>query len=304
MAAVAFWGNDGVWFGTLLGAFPVLGWLGLNLLCLLTVPKFRWRGWTLYLLLWAGFWVITGLPGRLEPAKDGELMVRVLTWNIDHIGGDIDPFVTLLKEADADVICLQEASDRNPYGFTHLREIAARLSGYDLNAEGDNAILTRVKAEKIERIEIPIEHYRRFVPVVTISTPKGDLSIANIHLVQGMWPGWIMRPGGLPRKLSEMQSQRESQLNFTLTQLMRKPGRIVLAGDFNLQPFGALHARLDGTLNDASASSVFSDSFPTPVPLYRIDRIWCSHDLMPTKRKIISSELSSHRPVVVDFVLR
>lgn len=254
--------------------------------------------------IWLIFGLLTALPGRLEPVKEGELVVRVLTWNIDHIGGDVGAFARLLKAADADVICLQEASDRENYGFRQLNQLVREMPNYRLEIEGDNAILSRVPIKSKERLEIPIPHYRRFVPLVTISTPKGDLTVANIHLVQGFWPGWAMHPRGLPGMLRDMQRQRETQVEFTLKSLRTRPTSLILAGDFNLQPFGALQSRLDGELNDASADSIFASTFPTPTPMYRIDRVWTSSDLRPVKRSIIASGLSSHRPVVVDFVVR
>ncbi len=302
--AISWIGTDRFWIATLIGAFPVMGWLVLGALCLLAIPKFRWKGWGLWTPLWLGLCLLTALPGTLTPSNPDELVLRVMTWNIDHIGGNVADYAAVIRKADPDVVCLQEASDRDSYRFNSLRKLVDGLPGYQLAMEGDNAILTKLRVEEIERFEVPMDHYRRFIPVLKISTPLGPVTIANIHLVQGFWPGWLYAPGKLDRRMTASQGARERQLEFALGHLRKQSGAKVLAGDFNMQPFGALQQRLDRDLNDASAVSALQHTFPTPLPLYRIDRVWSSSDLPPVRREVIRTNLSSHQPVVVDMKVR
>lgn len=296
-AGVAFWANDKFWWATLLGSVPYALFFLLGLL---------WLGWavrvrTPWLLALGpaglGAFLFLGLPGRVEPKRDGDLVVRVMTWNIDN-ATDAKALAAFIRTEEPDIASLQEVRDLDREAL--LRE----LPNYRLYGENGTYILSRIRVKSTEVLEIPIQNYRRFVPVVTLDTPHGPMAVGGIHLVHGFSPSWLARPASLASRMERHRGLRESQVNFALDALDQRGKSVVLMGDFNLQPFGQLHRRIDRDMDDAGAEWAPIGTFPNAIPAYRLDRIWIRGSLKVASRKVAPSSLTGHRAVVVDLILR
>ncbi|MDQ3620895.1 MAG: endonuclease/exonuclease/phosphatase family protein [Verrucomicrobiota bacterium] len=80
---------------------------------------------------------------------------------------------------------------------------------------------------------------------------------------------------------------------------------LLVMGDFNTPADSRHFHHLRGVLRDAwaSAGSGFSETWPVPLPVLRLDHIWVSPDVCPTSFRMDWSFLSDHRAQILEVVL-
>ncbi|MBR2171897.1 endonuclease/exonuclease/phosphatase family protein [Sphingopyxis sp.] len=168
---------------------------------------------------------------RVGTGSAGDLSVA--TFNIWHDAGGQWParralLVAALREADADVIALQEVLEDSKKGLPNQADTLARDLGYPQvhfvapEPEGSpkrygNAILTRLPVIEVARRKLePLSDYRTAIRV-RVQTASGPVDIVATHLA---WQ-------------PEAAAVRAEQLADLLAWLPRDGVPLVVTGDFN-----------------------------------------------------------------------
>lgn len=274
---------------TLVLAYYVLPpvWVGASLLVLLTVALGRRRR-ALPGALAALVLSLLMLDLQLPKAVDGDADLRLVTYNVARggRGSEVD-LAAALRDADADVACLQETNGLKP-GF--LTRLAARLPGYAVVPGGEVAVLTRLPVLKARVHPLP-DTTRRLLEV-RLDANGRPLTVVDAHFTTVLLRG----------DLARTRDRRESQLDALLDLAARTPDPFVACGDFNTHRAGLVYARLRGALGNAyeEAGSGFGATFPAAFPLVRIDHVWL-RGARAVRARVGEGRASDHLPLAVDL---
>jgi exodeoxyribonuclease III len=170
--------------------------------------------------------------------------MRIVTWNVNSVRQRLEHLIAFLKEAEPDVVCLQELKTAEP---TFPRE-EIEAAGYNLAIHGQKgfngvAILSKHPMEDIRR-GLPgndEDEQSRYVEAV-ISTQTGIVRVASIYLPNG---NPIDTPK-FPYKLAWMD-----RLIAHASDLLKREEPLVLAGDYNVIPQPRDAANPAAWVNDA-----------------------------------------------------
>jgi endonuclease/exonuclease/phosphatase family metal-dependent hydrolase len=247
-------------------------------------------------------------PTRARAAGTAETEVpqrplRVATYNIHKFVGNDgrrDPHRTLsvLREVDADILCIQEFDARKVRGcWFSVADLESELGATALvhptrsgrRGYHGNLILTRFAARAVERHDIgrgADEFERRGMMVADFDIDGLPIRVANTHLA--LWPA---------------ARKRQAEL---LTRHLCAPsdGMLVLAGDLNeWLPMGCSHTHF----HDAWGAHPNPPTFPAQRPVIGFDRIWVAPRRCLVRLEVHQSPLarmaSDHLPVkaTLDF---
>lgn len=188
-------------------------------------------------------------------------LMRVLTWNVRDLLGDPHAVARVIRSADADVVCLQEAP-RWPTSRWRLSSLA-RSSGM-LFVDGGRsaagcALLASLRADirDVRTERLPVEG--------RLARPRGAV-IARVAPVGGVDVTLVVVHLGL--HVAERTLHTE-MLAVGLSQL--RPGPIVVAGDFNEGPAGPAWTAWASRAADPSPQA--KATFPARAPKHRIDAV-------------------------------
>jgi exodeoxyribonuclease-3 len=170
--------------------------------------------------------------------------MRIVTWNVNSVRQRLEHLLAFLKEAEPDVVCLQELKTAEA---TFPRE-EIEAAGYNLAIHGQKgfngvAILSKHPMEDIRR-GLPgndEDEQSRYVEAV-ISAPSGIVRVASIYLPNG---NPIDTPK-FPYKLAWMD-----RLIAHASDLLKREEPLVLAGDYNVIPQPRDAANPAAWVNDA-----------------------------------------------------
>lgn len=243
----------------------------------------RWA-WTIVILL----------AGGCAPTT------RVMTWNVNWGGPGMDSAVQALRDARADVVCLQETT---PAWEQKLR---AELSGdyphmlfkqHHFGA-GGLAVLSRRPVRETAYVAPEGGWFPALV--VLVETAAGDLQIAVVHLHP---------PQGKPGTSGEaysVKAVRRGEIKSLLTHVETGRPTLIL-GDFNEDEQGLAirHLTEQGYVN---ALTRFGRADPTwrvntgsGDAQARVDHILMSPDLECVGAEVMNRGESDHLPVVGEF---
>jgi exodeoxyribonuclease-3 len=155
--------------------------------------------------------------------------MKIATWNINGIKARIDAAMTWLKQADPDIVCLQEikcADEAFPsFEFEAL--------GYNVAVHGQKgfngvALLSKLPFDEVApRLAGDPDDVQARYQEAVVSVPSGALRILNIYLPNG-------NPVGTEKfayKLAWMTRLRER-----VKSLLAFEEKMIVAGDFNVIP--------------------------------------------------------------------
>lgn len=245
------------------------------------------------------------IPKPEKPDKKaGDL--RIMQYNIRYgVGIDgvynIYRLISVLKNADADIIILNEAdkyySDRS--NNMYMGEYIAKQLGMNFvhrssiiipappapDREVGNVVLTKEKVEHVETKFFSIGD--KWPRVITKS---------RIELEDGRVVYVGMTHFGLTEQGRLVQAQET--IDF-MSDVDDYP--VLIAGDFNDNPDSRTIAIMRSKYTDAFASKPGANTFPASNPASRIDYIWGNDQItFRDNGRVIETEASDHRPIIID----
>lgn len=239
---------------------------------------------------------------------------RILTYNVHRclgLDGQLSPrrIVSVIAACKPDIVCLQELDVGRPRsGHVDQAKLIAHELGmtfhfqpalHVMEEQFGDAILTR---HPCELMRAGLLSGRGWLPGieargalwVSVRLGKRNVQVINTHL--GLLPG--ERTGQVSALLSPQWLDHPK---------CRDP--VLLVGDLNAVPQGKSCRRLQRRLGAPwrGAHSGSRATFPSNLPVARLDHIFASRDVKLTAMHVVHSPLarvaSDHLPLVADFEL-
>ncbi|CAM3288636.1 Endonuclease/exonuclease/phosphatase domain-containing protein [Deinococcus saxicola] len=226
------------------------------------------------------------------PQQSGEL--RVLDYNVNS-GYKSTPerMAAVLKNADADVILLQE-SNFQPPGY--VKVLAAALPGYTVRSAVEVMTLTRLPMLSSETADLPGN--QREVLLTRVQWRGQPLTVVNAHL------GTVQVTAALGGDFAYLQRTRDNrmaQMQVLKQIATQSSGRLLLGGDLNTPPRGLIYRDLQKVFGpDAFAQAGRGPGWTFPSLRVRIDH-QMARGLTPTRAAVLPAEESDHLPLVVEY---
>jgi exodeoxyribonuclease-3 len=171
--------------------------------------------------------------------------VKIVTWNINGVKARIGNLAHWLREAEPDIVCLQEIKSVDE-AFPRL-EIEAL--GYNVETHGQKgfngvAILSRLPFDEVNR-GLPgddADEHARFIEGV-FSTPGGALRVVSLYLPNGNPITEERKFGYKLAWMARLEAWAKARLD------LEEP--LVLAGDYNVIPEAIDARNPEQWVNDA-----------------------------------------------------
>lgn len=244
------------------------------------------------------------------PATRGAREMTVLVYNI-HAGKDaagqdnLQRVAEMVRGSGADLVLLQEV-DRNTRrsGPADQPATLARLTGYSvafgrtIGFQGGDygvALLSRWPIQRDTLIPLAVTtgdtasaREQRGVLVAVVDAPGGPLAILNTHLDASGDDVWRMRE--VADVVRAAETVRRSGLS------------LLLGGDLNARPESPIHGALRAAgFRDAWPECGAGDAmtFPASAPTRRIDYLYLPAGVRCLDARVLPSEASDHRALLV-----
>lgn len=211
-----------------------------------------------------------------------------MTFNVRRLRDDRDAVVALLREAEADVVAIQEPP-RGPTGRGRLARLA-REAGLEVAVAGVGSATTALLVAEgltvlgARSVALPWSppRTRRALAVAEVD----GIRVVSVHL-------------GLSA------AERAKHVDRLLRLVTATPGPVVVAGDLNEPPTGPSWAELRLHLRDLSAAS--GPTYPARAPRDRIDVVLGSRACQPGGAHRLTGDhaerASDHLAVVADVLV-
>jgi endonuclease/exonuclease/phosphatase family metal-dependent hydrolase len=249
-------------------------------------------------------------PATARPAPADTL--RVLVYNI-HAGkdaageGNLERVAGLIRETGADLVLLQEVDrgTRRSGGVDQLAVLERRTGrvgafGKTLDYQGGEygiAVLSRWPVARDTLIRLPVEPAQvraggsrepRGVLRVRVDAPSGRLEVLNTHLDAS--------PDGAHRR------QEVETVLRVAEELRAGEAAVLIGGDLNAEPGSPTVGRLAGTgWVDGWRACGEGDgrTYPADEPSKRIDYLFLEPGGSCAAARVLATEASDHRPLLV-----
>jgi len=155
--------------------------------------------------------------------------MKIATWNVNSIKARTEHVATWLKEAEPDVLCLQELKcvDEN-FPAERYEELGYNVAVHGQKTYNGVAILSRLPLEDVTA-GLPgdkADEQARYLEAV-VSTGSGVVRIASIYLPNG---------NPVPGEKYDYKLKWMERLYKHTTKLLAHEEPLVLAGDYNVIP--------------------------------------------------------------------
>lgn len=267
------------------------------LMAIVSVRRFR------FTLIWLGLLGLEVLVGGhpsfgSRPDIAADKTVRVMTYNVAHFDLDRPGVIEDMRQADADLIFIQEAckpEEQKAVGEMLCKE----LKGYQFVSASSNMILSRLPIKFEKFLNVPTKWPVKQFPIATVQSPLGPIRVISVH----MEPSWVekMPPdfGEYIPVVSKVVRDRQAQVDLLMASLRPSKIPVIMAGDFNGTPGSESIRRLSDYFTDSYATTErgFGMSLLAKLPYKRIDYVW-TRGLTPLQTEVVKSMASDHMPVV------
>ena len=251
------------------------------------------------------FALLLGWAPASEAGAGAPPTLRVATYNIAAAGGGLSDIIATLVELRADVIGLQEVDVRTrrsgrtdqaaeiarALGFTHTFRRHFRYQGGELGL----ALVSRFPLRGVERHTVPRSNLALLS--ARVQTPSGDLTVVVVHLHPTM-----PFDDEANQRANREARLREARLARAIA--ARGGGPAVVVGDFNAASDSPTYALMQRSLRDACAGAALEKTWPSFLPITRIDYVWVTDHFGIADCDAVTSFASDHRPVTVDLQWR
>lgn len=253
-------------------------------------------------------------PAAVGGGNTPATAVRVMTYNIQAGGGDLEKVADVIRGAAPDIVALQEVdvhwSDRSAFAdqaaqlaqslamharFAPIYRIAPTDSGRRPREYGlallskcpiqsfTNHTLTRLSTQETNPVPAPMPGFLE----ATVNLGGATVRVFNTHLDYRGDP-----------------VIRQQQVAEMLAIIGASPGPTLLLGDLNAQPQAPELQPLFGKLNDAwSSRDDPGFTYPAALPVRRIDYVLASAHFRVRSVRVPVTPAADHRPVVADVIL-
>ncbi|MEI6512834.1 MAG: endonuclease/exonuclease/phosphatase family protein [bacterium] len=239
-------------------------------------------------------------PKAPDPASKA---LRVVTYNINAGKAGVDNVIKTLKKANADIIFLQESGQA---AFASLdtdptpKILKAFPRWYSVR-EKKQVILSKYPLSQEEILTT--SHYRCFL-ICRVKINKQSIRLINIHMYFSTNGESLLNNNqGTVAYLREAARITKTQADMLSKIIQEEKGPTIVAGDFNSTPLSSTHRTLSKLLTDSfdSVGRGLGYTFPSKLPLIRIDYIYLSDSLIVTDCHPVSSNSSDHFPLMADL---
>jgi endonuclease/exonuclease/phosphatase family metal-dependent hydrolase len=224
------------------------------------------------------------------------MKLKILSWNI-WINGYFDQIVDFLKNANADIIGLQEVKDDDPkrdvigylqkIGYQHFFAPVEKSWGGKVYRDGP-AIFSKYPIINRETF-ILSSNDKRVAAKVDIQIKDKILHVISTHLVH----------------THQKESGEQAQQSANLIKILPK-GKVIVMGDFNATPDSLTIKSMKKVLVDSDPSSTPTWSvYPEGCPIcnpqkidIRLDYIFTSKDASVKSFEVGNSKGSDHLPII------
>lgn len=235
--------------------------------------------------------------------------VRVATYNVHGFVGtdrvyDPERIARVIERAQADIVALQEVDfGRGPRAeSSELQRLAERLQmrcHFTPTRDGKrghfgNAVLSPHGLQLVAEGVLPRRRDEaRAVQWLRVLGPTFELHLMNTHLSVS-----VLERGAQVQALLGAEWIVQAGTDLPL----------VVCGDFNAPPASFVYYQLNRTLLDCQRGSVRRCTWPSRLPLLRLDHIFVSHSIRVRGAVVLDDALarqaSDHLPVVAELDLQ
>lgn len=257
--------------------------------------------WTVPLAMLATLAAVGCAAHVRQPEAPTGPAVRIMTYNINYGGYHADLSVEAIREANADIVCLQETS---PQWETYLRaELGAMYPHMVFRhsyGAGGQAFLSKCKLEQVEYMESHAGWFPAWI--VVADTAIGRVQILNVHL----------RPP-LSEKGSVTVSSYLGTGGIRLAEIEQFAARLrpglptVVCGDFNESDSGGAvewlvkRGMTDSLREFDRRTNTWAWQTSVMTLRNRYDHVLYTKDLYCYSSRVIKAGASDHFPVVALF---
>ena len=241
-----------------------------------------------------------GEPAPQDHATPPATTFSVATYNIYYRNKDLRELVKTIRQADADLVCLQETNRQSErYIRRHLRDHYRFMAFHTARAAGGLAFLSRAPLGRLKYLPARHGWFGAWICQPTLGGKA--LQVANVHL-QATIPrrGETLR--SLIAKLLRTERIRNQEIQYIYRNLSpRMP--ILIAGDLNSPSSFSVprFLRQQGLIDSFAAVTRNPDTHATwhwpgnpIVQRLRIDYLFHSKDIRTLACRILQSEASDH----------
>lgn len=255
---------------------------------------------------------VMALAAASGPGGRAAATVRILVLNM-HAGKDaggksnLDGVGALVKSTNADLVLLQEV-DRgtNRSGRVDQVEILQQSTKYDaafgaslMNYDGGEygiAILSRGGIGYRSTVPLPV------APPQARAGGSREPRVAQLVLAAVHGDNWYVLNTHIDPSDAQARAQEVARIVQTIALQRAERVPFVIGGDFNSTPDDPVQQTLTGAgLRDAWLECGQGDGFtyPADAPAKRIDYLFLTADLHCSTARVIDTQISDHRPVLV-----
>lgn len=292
------WPGESWWPTALLVYAPQAAWAGLALIAALAVAWGRdlltvALGGSAIVVVIAG---LTGMQVALPARPGGGSRAIVATWNVQNEHQRAASFRAALEGVGADVVFLQEATDRS---------WQASASGWE--GRRGEALWTAVRGEILDAGLVALEGSWRPAYETRFDLGGRRVAVLNVHLTVASEGESLFRsPDGSRAYLGRTTRARRRQLTDIAAWAASQTDPYIIAGDFNTPPHTSSFRPLNPLAADAFAQRGmgFGYTYRSDLPLWRIDQIRVSPDWRVLQCGMFGGRLSDHKGVWAELELR
>jgi len=218
--------------------------------------------------------------------------IKVMTFNVYKHNTDLEGLISVIKEADPDILALQELTPTISDAL--LREFEERYPFHTLNSDlpiDGQGLLSKYEM----RVVSDLPDYRFLLAI--IQSPQGQLKLFNIHA-----------PKVNPFRWRNSWEEQRDFIDELLLQTINMSTPVILLGDFNTTSLSKSYAQITMDYRDSFTDTGvgFGFTYPArekfgvklPWPLVRIDYIFHNRQLISHETKVIEENGGSdHRPI-------
>jgi vancomycin resistance protein VanJ len=240
-----------------------------------------------------------------RPAPDVDSVeITAMTFNVLGSRSDPEQIISVIQEANADIVALEEARGRLP---DQLKSQLSETYPYQVTpASGwfSVALISRFPIREVEYRTVCADEGRHLRAVVEIAGRQ--VAVYAIHPPAPAWNSKIKHWYDIPRYYDEKRLQ--ALTTFAVDQVKQETLPVLLLCDCNTTPRSRQYRLLDGVLDEAFGARGWGFGFTHPVdpfPLVRIDYVWYSQDFAALDAEVWpDTGTSDHHPVWARLVLR